>query len=191
MSVATRPHRRGRTSTPATPQKGARRVRGRWSKLKRVWLRVALPALLLGLAGPVRAGDIVVFASWPSPTAAWGTGYGAAYSQTLIPLVGFEFEAAQQPGALTGESMTTFSASAFLVPPIGPLTPYGGLGFGFFRQKIDERSDTGTYHALILGAKLKLGSILVLRGDWRRISLSGEPLIPVDYRVSIGAGLSF
>ena len=163
----------------------------RWSKLARVSVVVAVLALLPGLAGPARAGDIVVFASWPTPTDEWGTGYGAAYSQTLIPLVGFEFEAGQQSGALADESMTTFSASAFLVPPIGPLTPYGGLGFGFFRQKVGERSDTGTYHALILGAKLKLGGLLVLRGDWRRISLSGEPLIDVDYRVSIGAGLSF
>ena len=160
-------------------------------KLRRVSVLVALLTLLPGLASLARAGDIVVFASWPTPTNEWGTGFGAAYSQTLIPLVGFEFEIGQQSGALTDESMTTFSASALLVPPIGPLTPYGGLGFGFFRQKVDERSDTGTYHALILGAKLKLGSILVLRADWRRISLSGEPLIPVDYRVSVGAGLSF
>ena len=184
MPMATRPPRRGGASAPAAPKKGARRV-------KRLLIPVALVALLLGPGSPARAGDIVVFASWPSPTARWGTGFGAAYSQTLIPLVGFEFEAGQQSGARTEESMTTFSASAMLVPPIGPLTPYGGLGFGFFRQKINERSDTGTYHALILGAKLKLGSILVLRGDWRRISLSGEPLIPVDYRASIGAGLSF
>ena len=163
----------------------------RWSKLRRVSVLVAVIALLPGLAGSVRAGDIVVFASWLSPTDDWGTGYGAAYSQTLVPLVGFEFEIGKQSGARTDESMTTFSASAFLVPPIGPLTPYGGLGFGFFRQRVDQRSDTGTYHALILGAKLKLGGLLVLRGDWRRISLSGEPLIDVDYRVSIGAGLSF
>ncbi len=160
-------------------------------KLRRVSVLVALLALLPGLASLARAGDIVVFASWPTPTNEWGTGFGAAYSQTLIPLVGFEFEIGQQSGALTDESMTTFSASALLVPPIGPLTPYGGLGFGFFKQTVNERSDTGTYHALILGAKLKLGGILVLRGDWRRIALSGEPLIDVDYRVSIGAGLSF
>jgi len=157
----------------------------------RARLLVAVLALLPALAGRAQAGDVVVFASWPSPTNKWGTGYGAAYSQTLVPLVGFEFEAAQQPGERADETMNTFSASAFLVPPIGPLTPYGGLGIGFFRQTVDTRSDTGTFHALILGVKLKLGGILVLRGDWRRISLSGEPLIPVEYRVSIGAGLSF
>ena len=127
----------------------------------------------------------------PSPSQSWGTGWGAAYSQTLIPLIGFEFELGQESGQRDGESMGTFSASALVVPPIGPITPYGGLGFGFFRQRVDEQTDTGTYHALILGVKLKLGSLLVLRGDWRRISLSGEPLIAADYRVSFGAGLSF
>ena len=160
-------------------------------RLSRARLLVVALALLPALAGRAQAGDIVVFASWPSPSNEWGTGYGAAYSQTLIPLVGFEFELAQQSGERTEESMNTFSASALLVPPIGPLTPYGGLGFGFFRQTVDARSDTGTFHALILGVKLKLGSILVLRGDWRRLSLSGDPPIPVEYRVSIGAGLSF
>ncbi len=166
-------------------------MRGSRSSLTRVSLLVVAVAMLPGPAGSAQAGDIVVFGSLPTPTGKWGIGYGAAYSQTLVPLVGYEFEAGQQAGARPDESMTTFSASAFLVPPVGPLTPYGGLGFGFFRQKVDERSDTGTYHAMILGAKFKLSDAFILRGDLRRISLSGEPLIPVDYRVTLGAGLSF
>ena len=161
-------------------------------KLRRVSVLVALLALLPGLASLARAGDIVVFASWPTPTNEWGTGFGAAYSQTLIPLVGFEFEIGQQSGALTDESMTTFSASALLVPPIGPLTPYGGLGFGFLKQDGQRAERHRDLPRPDPWSEAEAGRHpRAARGTGGRIALSGEPLIDVDYRVSIGAGLSF
>ena len=45
--------------------------------------------------------------------------------------------------------------------------------------------------ALIVGAKLKIGGLLVLKGEYRRFDFSDDPLVPMDSRVSAGAGLSF
>jgi len=44
--------------------------------------------------------------------------------------------------------------------------------------------------ASILGAKVKLG-LLVVKVEYRKLGLSGTPLIPMDHRLSAGAGISF
>jgi hypothetical protein len=86
--------------------------------------------------------------------------------------------------------MTSFTGSVLLAPPVAFLTPYGGLGIGLFRQTLGTLSDTGTLRTTILGAKVKAG-LLVVKVEYRRFSLSGTPLIPMDHRVSAGAGISF
>ncbi len=68
--------------------------------------------------------------------------------------------------------------------------PYGGLGIGVFRQSVGTLSDTGTLRAFILGLKIKLG-LLVLKGEYRKLTLSGEPPVSMTARVSAGAGISF
>jgi len=149
--------------------------------------------LALGLLGPAamaKAGDATVFAAWPSPGDVWGRGYGAALSSTWFQVVSFEAEAARIPGATPDGNMTSFTGSALLAPPVGFLTPYGGLGIGLFRQTLGNLSDTGVLRASILGAKAKLG-LLVVKVEYRRLSLSGEPLIAIDRRISAGAGISF
>ena len=42
----------------------------------------------------------------------------------------------------------------------------------------------------MVGAKVNLG-LLVLRAEYRTFELSGTPLVPLDYRVYAGAGISF
>jgi hypothetical protein len=152
-----------------------------------------LISMALGLLGPAavaRAGDATVFAAWPSPGDAWSRGYGAALSSTWFQVVSFEAEAARIPGETPDGKMTSFTGSALLAPPVGFLTPYGGLGIGLFRQTLGPSSDTGIVRASILGAKLKLG-LLVLKVEYRKLALSGTPLIPMNHRVSAGAGISF
>src|SRR2546428_2352702 len=98
--------------------------------------RAVLVILTLGLVGgatSVGAGDATVFAAWPSPSDAWGRGYGAALSSTWFQVVSFEAEAARIPGETPDGNMTSFTGSALLAPPIGFLTPYGGLGTRLFR----------------------------------------------------------
>ena len=153
-------------------------------------LLVTLALGLFALPGAARAGDATVFAAFPSPGEAWGRGYGATLSSTWFQVVNLEAEAARIPGETPDGNMTSFTGSALLAPPIGFLTPYGGLGIGLFRQTLGNLSDTGVLRASILGAKVKLG-LLVLKVEYRKIGLSGTPLIPIDHRLSAGAGISF
>src|SRR5262249_55863327 len=104
--------------------------------------------------------------------------------------ISLEGEAARLPGDSSSISMTSFTGSALLAPPLKFLVPYGGLGFGIFRQSVGTLSDTGTLKAFILGLKFKLG-LLVLKGEYRRLSLSGPPPAEMTARITAGAGISF
>jgi len=44
--------------------------------------------------------------------------------------------------------------------------------------------------AFILGAKVKLG-LVVIKGEYRKINLSGGPFLEMTARISAGAGISF
>ena len=156
--------------------------------------RLALLAgLILGaltVAAPARAGDVTAFITFPSPSDVWDRGYGAALTSTWFHVIGLEAEAARIPLDSADGTMTSFTGSVMLAPPVGALIPYGGLGVGLFRQTVADTADTGTVRVFILGAKLKLG-LLVVRGDYRSLRLSGNPLLPMDRRVTIGAGITF
>jgi len=142
------------------------------------------------LARPARALEVSVFLSDARPSV-WGTGVGATLSTTWFKLVCLEAELARQPGQPLDSSMTSFTASALLAPPVGPLTPYGGFGVGVFRQSRGTLRDNGTLKAFVLGVKLKLGGLVVIRGEYRAIALSGEPPLGMDKRFSGGIGISF
>jgi hypothetical protein len=154
-------------------------------------VRIALISMIsMALPGLARAGDITAFVAQPAPTETWGRGYGATLSSTWFTALSLEGEAARLPGDRTDAAMTSFTGSALLAPPIGVLTPYGGFGIGVFRQTLGTISDTGTLRAFILGAKVKLG-LVVIKGEYRRITLSGAPLLDMTARISAGAGISF
>ena len=163
------------------------RLAGRWPRAPRIALILMISMAVPGLA---RAGDITAFVALPAPTDTWGRGYGATLSSTWFQAVGLEGEAARLSGDRTDAAMTSFTAAALLAPPIGKLTPYGGVGVGVFRQTVGTDSDTGTLKAFILGAKVQLG-LVVLKGEYRRITLSGTPLLNMTARISAGAGIAF
>jgi opacity protein-like surface antigen len=148
--------------------------------------------LLLALAGagPASAGEVSAFVGFPTPTDTWGRSYGATLSSTWFQLVALEGEAARVRGEDPENGMTSFSASALLAPPIGFFTPYGGLGVGVFRQTAADDSDTGILRAFILGAKMKIG-LVVVRAEYRHLDLGDAPMLPMDRRVSVGAGIAF
>jgi hypothetical protein len=164
-----------------------KRVAGRSGRVVRIALILMISMAVPGL---VRAGDITAFVALPAPTDTWGRGYGATLSSTWFQAVSLEGEAARLPGDRTDAAMTSFTAAALLAPPLGVLTPYGGVGVGLFRQTLGPESDTGTLKAFILGAKVKLG-LVVLKGEYRRITLSGTPPLNMTARISAGAGISF
>jgi hypothetical protein len=158
-----------------------------------------LPALsvifLLGAVSlvpkPVEAGDITAFVGVATPRDVWARGYGAALSSTWFKVLTFEGEAARIPGTTTDVGMTSFTASALLSPPIKELTPYGGVGYGLFRQTQGTDSDIGRLRALIIGVKARIKDLLVLKVEYRRLDLSGTPLRAMDQRVSVGGGIAF
>ena len=150
-----------------------------------------LPLMLLAGAGPVSAGDATVFVGFGSPRDSWDRGYGAALSSTWFRAVALEAEAARLPGVVPDSTFTSFTGSALLAPPIGSLTPYGGFGVGLFRQGLGSEHDTGFLKALVLGLKLRVGGLLVVKGEYRRYDLAGTPLVALDSRYSLGAGISF
>lgn len=134
---------------------------------------------------------MTAFVALPSPRDEWGRGYGAALTSTWFRVLSFEGEACRMQGEVLDTSMTSFTGSALLAPPVGIVTPYGGVGVGLFRQTVQGDSDLGTLKALILGAKLKLGPLVIVKGEYRRLTLSGTPLVPLTSRVSAGVGISF
>src|SRR4051812_18112202 len=125
-----------------------------------VLLLVAAVTAVAAVPAPVTAGDVTAFVALPAPTDIWGRGYGATLSSTWFQALSLEGEAARLPGDATEAAMTSFTGAALLAPPIGIVTPYGGLGIGLFRQSLGAISDTGTLRALILGAKIKIGLVV-------------------------------
>jgi hypothetical protein len=142
------------------------------------------------LAAPAHAIEVVAFVSDARPSV-WGTGVGGTLTTTWFKLAALEAELARQPGLAVESSMTSFTASALLAPPIGPLTPFGGLGVGIFRQSRGSLRDNGTLKAFILGVKLKIAGLVVIRGEYRAIQLSGDAPLAMDKRLSGGIGISF
>lgn len=149
-------------------------------------------ATSLGCIQDTRAGDLTVFVGEPRPGDNWGRAYGAALTSSLVPVLSFEGEASRVSGSSLDTAMTAFTASAVVSPPLGLITPYAGVGAGVFRQTIAGGiTDTGALTAVFGGVKVKTASILVLKAEYRRLSLSGNPPIKLDGRFSIGAGVSF
>ena len=146
---------------------------------------------VLAPARPAAAGDVTAFVALPSPTDTWGRGYGAAISSTWFKVLNFEGEGARLPGDAPDASMTSFMGSALLAPPVGFVTPYGGLAIGLFRQSLGPLNDTGVVRALVLGVKVKVGPVAVIKGEYRRLELSGDPLLEMTHRFSVGAGIAF
>jgi hypothetical protein len=158
---------------------------------------LVLALALLGLsfqATPTRAGDVTVFVSTANPSEDWGGGWGGALASSWFEVLALEAELAWQSGDAAVDldelKMTSFTASGLVAPPIGLVTPYAGVGFGLFRQSLGSESDTGRVRAFILGAKLSVG-LVVLKAEYRKLELSGEPLLDIDTRYSVGVGVKF
>jgi hypothetical protein len=153
-------------------------------------------AVLLGsallLSAPVAAAsEISAFLAIAKPDEVWAGGVGGAFSFSFFSILHFEAELARQPAEDPDASMYTLTGSVLVALPTGRLVPYAGLGIGGFRQELGALSDTGTLHALVAGLKFKLAPIFLVKAEYRRIDLSGEPLLELEHRLSVGAGLSF
>src|SRR5688572_13315317 len=150
--------------------------------------RRALVALaLLGgmcLPGTGEAGQVIVFVSRPTPVENWSLGYGAALSASFFKFATLEGEAARNLTDSADSAMTSFTAGAFLSPPIKDFTPYGGVGVGLFRQTQRGDSDLGFIRVFVLGVKFNIEDLIVLKTEYRYFELTGEPFRRLEHRVS-------
>jgi hypothetical protein len=152
-----------------------------------------LVGLALGLLFPslARAGEITVFLSSNSPREVWKTGQGAALTLGLLKVVQFEAEGARVASDAGDARMTYFTGSASAKLPFTHFTPYAGLGVGLYHQ---SQGDLWKIHALdaaFVGIRLRLADLIVLKGEYRTFALHGEPFLPLDNRISFGAGIAF
>jgi len=151
---------------------------------------IAFSLALLASPPPTHGGDVTAFVAVAAPVDSWGRGYGATLSSTWFSVLSLEGEAARFAGESPDSTMTSFTGAALLAPPLAFLTPYGGIGVGLFRQTSGTASDTGTLKCFVLGLKVKIG-LAVLKGEFRQYDLSGDPLLPMERRYALGAGISF
>lgn len=161
------------------------------------WTR-CLPGagLVLGLllACPsAQAAEATLFLTYSTPTDIWGLGVGGDLSFSFLKLWMFGVEGAHQRSSNFDAPMNYLTVQALLVLPVKKLRLYGGLGAGLFYESASSasESDFGSLTALILGAKVRIQDILVLKIEYRRYGLTGEPPLPLQQRFSIAAGLTF
>ncbi len=153
--------------------------------------RLVLLLALTVIPAPARGLEAVVFISGASPEIVWSRGYGGMVGFGLLKLAAFEVEVARQPGAVAESAMISLTGAALLAPSFGAFVPFIGIGAGVQREESASTSDHGTHSALIVGAKVKLAGVLVIRVEWRKLGLAGTPLLPFDDRFSGGVGVSF
>jgi hypothetical protein len=153
--------------------------------------RLALILALTLLPAPARGLEALIFVSGASPEIVWKRGYGGMVGFGFLKLAAFEVEVARQPGAVLDSGMISMTGAALFAPSFGAFVPFIGIGAGFQREENAATSDYGTHSAFIVGAKVKLAGVLVLRGEWRRLGLAGTPLLAFDDRFAGGVGVSF
>jgi hypothetical protein len=140
-------------------------------------------------ACPARAFEAVVFISQAAPSDAWGRGLGASLTTTWFKVVALDAELARQGYDVAEGKLLSFSGAALFAPPFGRFTPYAGLGFGLYRETFGGTSDDGTLRSLVIGGKLKFG-LLVIKAEYRSFDLSGPPLVEMNHRYYVGAGIN-
>ena len=151
---------------------------------------LSILAVATALGAPAEAGDITLFVTKARPGELWADGYGAALGSSSFRVVTFEAEVTRIPGELPETGMTSFTGAALLSPPLPFVTPYGGFGVGLYRQTQASGSDVGYLKAMIVGAKMTLG-LVVVRADYRKLDLSGPPPFEITSRLTAGVGISF
>lgn len=151
-----------------------------------------LAALAVSSTPPrLEAGDLTVFAAQGSPEGLWQPGFGATIGAGILGLGAVEAEAARFSAEVEGGDMTTFSVSAMIAPAIGPIVPFAGVGIGVYRQNLGLANTTDMVRSFAAGLKLNIGRVFVIRGEYRRLTLSGPVRIEMESRISVGAGIQF
>jgi len=156
------------------------------------WRRGVIPAalLLMIVSSTASAGEFGAFLTWPTPTDAWGTGFGFHAAIISLPFLQAGGEWARMGGQNSIISVSTYTAQAEFNPPFVKVQPLVGVGFGAYREGNGSVSDWGTLTALFGGLRVPIGAAK-LRAEFRKVSLSGTPQLNIDKRVSLGVSFRF
>jgi hypothetical protein len=160
-----------------------------WGRLAKTVL-LGLALLACGARG-APAAELSGYISGANPNELWGTGLGGNFGITLFNLVGLEFEGAWQGGQTAASDMWSGSGRVYVGPTIQRFVPYLGISTGVYRQSLRSTSNTGSVRGLFLGVKFKLPLGLILKGEYQRIHLPDDALIPMDSKYLVGGGISF
>lgn len=162
------------------------------SKLSRFGVIAVVAVLLLGWARPASADITAFIGITPTPDNHSVRGLAAGVG---ILFIGFEFEYAN-----TGEDelellpgLKTWSGNVLAQTPIevSGVQLYGTLGFGGYREGLEEFQETHMATNLGGGAKIRLVGPLRVRVDYRLFKLQGSPLNDTYQRFYAGANLAF
>ena len=147
-------------------------------------------SFIASLATCANAGEIGAFLTVPTPTDSWKTGFGFHAAIFSLPFLqaGGEFARIGAEDPLV--SIETYTAQVELSPPSTSIKPFVGLGVGAYREKTGTVSDWGTLNSFYLGARMPVGPAR-LRGEFRKVSLSGAPRLKLDKRFSLGVSFGF
>jgi hypothetical protein len=147
--------------------------------------------LLLGTTGRLSAGEITVFASGDAPRSDWNYGQGAVLSMGLAKVLLLEVEGARSLSESGTTRMTYFTFGAALKLPKNKISPFAGLGVGVYYQSQTAGWRLNAFDSVFVGLKTRIEDLIVVRAEYRRFTLRGNPFLPLGERFSIGAGVSF
>jgi opacity protein-like surface antigen len=118
---------------------------------------------------------------------------GVAIGVTLL-IVGFEFEYSHTSEDLDelAPSLTSGMGNVLIQTPFGAFQPYGTIGAGVYREKLEEiSSETHFGTNFGGGVKISLAGPLRLRVDYRIFALQGRPRHSKPQRIYAGLNLAF
>jgi hypothetical protein len=153
------------------------------------WLAAGL---LLLAAAPARA-DVTAFVG-ATATPANRPVRGFALGMSLL-VVGFEFEYSDSPEERIerSPSLRTGMGNAYLQTPFAVMgfQPYVTTGAGFYRERLDDRTETSLGVNSGAGVKISLLGPLRARIDYRVFRLRGSPLHATVHRTYAGVNVAF
>ena len=160
-------------------------------------LRLVVILACLACATPAYADATLIIGRNQTPTErpVKGFAFGAG------KMIGFEFEYASN-GEETDEdegvapALKTFMGNVYVQTPasIAGMQPYATVGVGFYRESLDqlEHEETAFGSNAGVGVKITIWGPLRARIDYRRIKLSGQPLVDETvHRVYSGFAVKF
>jgi hypothetical protein len=149
--------------------------------------------LLLLFANSPAFADLTAFVGanvTPSSRAVRGIAFGM-----MLVVVGFEFEYSDTTEDETELAPSLRSGMGNLVVqtpfPVSGLQFYGTIGGGFYREALDDLSETNVAGNVGGGVKISLAGPLKARLDYRVFNLRGDPLHAHPQRVYAGLNLAF